>query len=85
MNIPDRNSESLVTNFWAQKYLNSLMQIRIRNLFDPGSGIKTFGDIPPGSTTLPELSKKTKNNSLDTLHYLQVQIPLLLILRLSPG
>jgi hypothetical protein len=67
MNIPDHNSESLETNFWAQKYFDSFMQIRIRNLFDSGSGIKTFGDKAPGSTTLPVIVKKNENNSLDTV------------------
>jgi hypothetical protein len=37
MNISDHISESLETLF-EQKYLNSLM--RIRDLFDPGAGIR---------------------------------------------
>jgi hypothetical protein len=40
MNIPDHISESLVTIFWIIKYLNSLMRIRIRDLFDPASRIR---------------------------------------------
>jgi hypothetical protein len=39
--IPDHISESLDTIFWVKKCSNSLM--RIRNLFDPGSGIEKFG------------------------------------------
>jgi hypothetical protein len=45
-NILDHTSESLETRFWA----------RIRNLFDPGTGMEKFGsrirDKHPGSATL---------------------------------
>jgi hypothetical protein len=37
-NITDHISES-----WDKKYLNSSMRIRIRDLFDPGSGMEKFG------------------------------------------
>jgi hypothetical protein len=44
----------LRNNCFGLKYLNSLM--RIRDLFDPGSGIKKYGsgfrDKHPGSATL---------------------------------
>jgi hypothetical protein len=55
MNIPDSISENLETIFWVKKtYSNSLM--RIRNLFDPGSGIRDvkirIRDKHPGSATL---------------------------------
>jgi hypothetical protein len=36
MNIPDHNSESLETIFWVKNIFNS--SLRIRSLFDPGSG-----------------------------------------------
>jgi hypothetical protein len=59
MNIPDHISKSLETIFWL-KYLDYLMRIRsgIRNLFDPGSGIRDGKirirdpDKHPGSATL---------------------------------
>jgi hypothetical protein len=41
MNIPDHISESFETMF-RLKYLISFMRIRIRNLFDPGSGMEIF-------------------------------------------
>jgi hypothetical protein len=43
MNIPDHISESLETIFRVKKNLKYLMRIRIRNLFDPGSGKEKFG------------------------------------------
>jgi hypothetical protein len=46
MNILDNFARSLET-FLGLKYLNSLMRIRIRNLFDPGSGMEKFKN--PGS------------------------------------
>ena len=39
MNNPDHISESLEAIF-GLKYLNSLMRIRIRDLFDPGARIR---------------------------------------------
>jgi hypothetical protein len=36
----DHISESLGTIFWVK---NTLMHIRIRDLFDPGSGMEKFG------------------------------------------
>jgi len=61
MNIPDHISESLETIFWV-KYLNSLIRIRIRNLFDPGSGMEKLGswiqDKHPGSATLTAVIKR---------------------------
>jgi hypothetical protein len=47
MIIPDHISESLSKNVLDSKYLNSLMRMRIRDLFDPGSGIPDLFD--PGS------------------------------------
>jgi hypothetical protein len=56
MNIQDHISESLGNNFLGSKYLNSLMRIRIRDLFDPGSGIQDeiirIQDEHHGSATL---------------------------------
>jgi hypothetical protein len=43
MNTSDHISESLETIFCVKKYLNSLVWIRIRNLFDPGSGMEKLG------------------------------------------
>jgi hypothetical protein len=40
MNFPDHISESLEIIFWVK---NSLLRIRIRYLFDPGSGMEKFG------------------------------------------
>jgi hypothetical protein len=42
-NKPDHFSESLETDFGVQKYLNSLMRIRIRDHVHPGSGIEKIG------------------------------------------
>jgi hypothetical protein len=61
MNIPEYFSESLQTVFSVKnRYLNSLM--RIRNLFDPGSGIRDgkirIRDKHPGSAT-PILKRKS--------------------------
>jgi hypothetical protein len=63
MNTPDYFSERNSKQFLGLKYLNSLMLIRIRNIFDPesgirdvGSGMEKFGsgirDKHPGSATL---------------------------------
>jgi hypothetical protein len=56
MNISAYISESLEKFFGLKKYLNSLMWIRIRNLFYPGSGIEKVGSglrfKHPGSATL---------------------------------
>jgi hypothetical protein len=56
MKIPDHISESLETMFWVRKNLKSLVRIRIRNLFDPGSGIRDgiirIRDKHLGSATL---------------------------------
>ncbi len=56
MNIPDYISESLETIFWVKNIGTSLMRMRIRNLFDPGSGIRDgkigIRDKHPGSATL---------------------------------
>ncbi len=60
MNVPDHYSESLESVFWVKKiprygtvpYLNSLM--RLRDLSDPGSGIRFKH---PGSATLPTEAK----------------------------
>jgi hypothetical protein len=59
-NIPDHISESLETICWVKNmYLNSLL--RIRNLFDPASGMEKFGSVirvkHPGSATLPETDR----------------------------
>jgi hypothetical protein len=42
---PGSYFRGLRNNFLCEKYLNSLMRIRIRdpNLFDPGSGMEKFG------------------------------------------
>jgi hypothetical protein len=57
MNIPVNFSDSLETGF-GLKYLNSLMQIRIRHLFESGSGMEKSGYgilyKHPGSATLTE-------------------------------
>jgi hypothetical protein len=54
MNILDHISKSLETIYWVKNNLNSLMLIR--NLFDPGSGIRDgkirIWDKHPGSATL---------------------------------
>jgi hypothetical protein len=51
MNNPDHISESLQTIFWVKifKFFDAGSGSGIRNLFDPGSGIR---DKHPGSTTL---------------------------------
>jgi hypothetical protein len=46
MNIPEYISQILEI-FWV-KYLNSLMRIRIRDLFDPGSRIRDGKNSDPG-------------------------------------
>jgi hypothetical protein len=43
MNIQDHISGSSETIFWVKSYLISLMRIRIRELFDPGSGMEKLG------------------------------------------
>jgi hypothetical protein len=58
MNIPDHISESLETIFWVKniKIIGCGSGSGIRNLFDPGSGMKKFGsgigDKQSGSATL---------------------------------
>jgi hypothetical protein len=51
--IRDENPESffreLCISFLSYKYLNSLMRIRIRDLFNPGSGIRDGKKTDPGS------------------------------------
>jgi hypothetical protein len=60
MNIPDNFSESLETVFRVKNTYIFLCGSGIRNLFDPGSGIR-YGKIQildqhPGSATLPEIT-----------------------------
>jgi hypothetical protein len=64
MNIPDHFSESLVTVFWVKIFKFFDADPGIRDLLDPGSGMKKFGSgiryKHPGSATL-EKSKTKKN------------------------
>jgi hypothetical protein len=60
---PGSYFRELRNNFLGQKYFNLLM--RIRNLFDPGSGMEKFGpgirDKHPGSATLVFRAKTFQN------------------------
>jgi hypothetical protein len=46
MNIPDLIFQNFVSVFWVKikKFFNSLMQIRIRDLVNPGTGIRDGKD-----------------------------------------
>ncbi len=49
MNIPDHISESLITIFFVKNWLSLWCGSGIRNLFDPGSGIRDGKNSDPGS------------------------------------
>ncbi len=75
MNILYQFSESLETVFWVKNYLNSLIRIRIWNLFDPGSGMEKFGsgtNIPDPQHCILDISQNF--NDFTSLLYRRLSV-----------